>query len=434
MRKKYKLLIVLLLVVSIFMFFGVLLFKNKKDITVKENIITRNDDLLSMMLEQTIGAGDYVMTARKDWPKEGYVFNKLLSKCENGGKLTWDDTKNAIILNNNVSDKCYVYFDKVNTVVINNYSITTTDSSITITISASSADGTISTYYYSKDNGVTYVNSSSKTYTFSNLNTGTYIIKIYVKDSNNIESDKVVEDVIVLPKPTNPTIAFDNDYNVVLSGSTSKNGSVEYYYSFDNKTFKKGTTITVDSSSTIYAYAIDTLNQKSNVVNKNVIINNSTTGTVTSNYYCSHNNSYQSSSSCKNIYAAKATTELDCEEGKYDSTDDYCYITQGSFNDRSTCLQSCKNSAYSQGHTYYCPKDNNKYYCTIDVGQRKEITTYSCPNGGTLSDTTCTNTYSGSLKYKCGSTYYNDKASATRACTNYCSSGTYYNGKCYKMS
>ena len=292
------------------MFFGVLLFKNKKDITVKENIITRNDDLLSMMLEQTIGAGDYVMTARKDWPKEGYVFNKLLSKCENGGKLTWDDTQNAIILNNNVSDKCYVYFDKVNTVVINNYSITTTDSSITITISASSADGTISTYYYSKDNGVTYVNSSSKTYTFSNLNTGTYIIKIYVKDSNNIESDKVVEDVIVLPKPTNPTIAFDNDYNVVLSGSTSKNGSVEYYYSFDNKTFKKGTTIAVDSSSTIYAYAIDTLNQKSNVVNKNVIINNSTTGTVTSNYYCSHNNSYQSSSSCKNIYAAKALRSL----------------------------------------------------------------------------------------------------------------------------
>ena len=308
------------------------------------------------MLETDVGSGTYSVSSSSDWPNEEYIYNSELSKCENGSILNWDENKNVAIMKGNISDKCYLYFDKI--------------------------------------------------------------------DPNS-------------PKPTNPTLAFDSTYNVVISGSTSENGDVEYYYSLDNKNFTKGSIVSVNETSTIYAYSKDVKKRKSDVVNKTVTISNSATGTVSSNYYCSHNNSYQSSSSCKNIYAAHATTELDCEEGKYDSTYDYCYITLGSFNDRNICLQSCENSPYSQGHTFYCPRDprdNDSYYCAIDVGQRKEITTYSCPNGGTLSDTTCTNTYSGSLKYKCGSTYYNDKASATSACTNYCSSGTYYNGKCYKMS
>ena len=65
------------------------------------------------------------------------------------------------------------------------------------------------------------------------------------------------------------------------------------------------------------------------------------------------------------------------------------------------------------------------------------VTTYSCPNGGTLSSTTCTGaTYTATTKYKCSllNGYYDSQDSATSACTNYCASGTYYNSKCYKMS
>ena len=36
-----------------------------------------------------------------------------MSKCEQGSKLKWDDNNQKVILEGNVSDKCYVFFDKV---------------------------------------------------------------------------------------------------------------------------------------------------------------------------------------------------------------------------------------------------------------------------------------------------------------------------------
>ena len=67
-------------------------------------------------------------------------------------------------------------------------SVTTssTSNSITINVTGKNGDGTITKYYYSKDGGSNYIESTSKTYTFSNLTSNaTYNIKVYVKDSNN---------------------------------------------------------------------------------------------------------------------------------------------------------------------------------------------------------------------------------------------------------
>ena len=64
-----------------------------------------------MNLEQTAGAGDYKTVTQSSWPTEGYKFNAELSRCENGSTLSWDDTKKAVIVSGNLSDKCYVYFD-----------------------------------------------------------------------------------------------------------------------------------------------------------------------------------------------------------------------------------------------------------------------------------------------------------------------------------
>ena len=47
-----------------------------------------------MMLETEAGSGNYEMSTASSWPTEGYVFNSTLSKCENGGELSWDDTIN----------------------------------------------------------------------------------------------------------------------------------------------------------------------------------------------------------------------------------------------------------------------------------------------------------------------------------------------------
>ncbi len=74
-----------------------------------------NNNMLSMMLETSVGSGNYQATTRSDWPKEneGYGFNKNLSKCERGGSVTFDVDNRNVVLKHNGSDKCYVYFDKV---------------------------------------------------------------------------------------------------------------------------------------------------------------------------------------------------------------------------------------------------------------------------------------------------------------------------------
>ena len=86
---------------------------NKTDVYEEQNknSIKKNKNLLSMNLEQTAGAGDYKTVTQSSWPTEGYKFNTELSRCENGSEISWDDTKKAVIVSGNTSDKCYVYFD-----------------------------------------------------------------------------------------------------------------------------------------------------------------------------------------------------------------------------------------------------------------------------------------------------------------------------------
>ena len=71
---------------------------------------------ISMNLEQTAGAGDYKTVTQSKWPTEGYKFNSELSRCENGSKISWDDTNNTVVVSGNLSDKCYVYFDLIPTI------------------------------------------------------------------------------------------------------------------------------------------------------------------------------------------------------------------------------------------------------------------------------------------------------------------------------
>ena len=86
---------------------------NKTDVYEEQNknSIKKNKNMLSMNLEQTAGAGDYKTVTQSSWPTKGYKFNAELSRCENGSTLSWDDTKKAVIVSGNLSDKCYVYFD-----------------------------------------------------------------------------------------------------------------------------------------------------------------------------------------------------------------------------------------------------------------------------------------------------------------------------------
>ncbi len=190
MKKKKVLLISGGLLTLILIIISIVLITNNKDEKIyatnerKENV----NNFLTLMLEQSDGS--YQESTSNTWPGEGYIFNKELSSCQNGGELDYDSENNKVILYNNKSDGCYVYFDLYNKPTINSINLgKVTNNSITITVSANNGTNPISNYYYII-NDETPVSTTSNTYTFSGLNAGeTYIIKVYVVDSEGYSSD-----------------------------------------------------------------------------------------------------------------------------------------------------------------------------------------------------------------------------------------------------
>ena len=119
--KKYVLLFsIFLITISI-----LLLFDNDEKTILTNNNSGQliNTNALTMMYETEAGSGEYQVSSSNVWPQDGYIFNAELSGCENGSTLAWDDENKIVMLQANVSDKCYVYFDKESTFaeyIINN--------------------------------------------------------------------------------------------------------------------------------------------------------------------------------------------------------------------------------------------------------------------------------------------------------------------------
>ena len=400
----------------------------------------KKKDLMSLMLETEQGSGMYEASKTGEWPDGEYVFNKELSKCENGGELSWDNDKNQVVMVGNSSDKCYLYFNIDTSVTINSFTVTNTETTITISMDAQSTNGAIAKYYYSIDDGENYVSSTSNTYTFSITEIRTYKIKAYAEDGIGRKSGKKSKEQVVTAKPTNPTMAFDSTYNVVISGSTSRNGNVEYYYSLDNNSFTRGSSVTVSSTSTVYAYAVDTKNQKSDVVSKTVTIGTPQTGTVSTTYYCSKTNAYQSSSTCTYNYTGTRSSSPVCNSAMYPIYHNGKCGSRQIYNySKSECVSWCSDVAYREKPaSYACVQEGTgteSWSCYFYSAE--DPFPYTCPNGGNLSGSTCIGaTYSGSSRYKCSVSgkYYTTKSSATTGCTNYCAHGSLYNSKCYYMS
>lgn len=400
----------------------------------------KKKDLMSLMLETEQGSGMYEASKTGEWPDGEYVFNKELSKCENGGELSWDNDKNQVVMVGNSSDKCYLYFNIDTSVTINSFTVTNTETTITISMDAQSTNGAIAKYYYSIDDGENYVSSTSNTYTFNITEIRTYKIKVYAEDGIGRKSGKKSKEQVVTAKPTNPTMAFDSTYNVVISGSTSRNGNVEYYYSLDNKSFTRGSSVTVSSTSTVYAYAVDTKNQKSDVVSKTVTIGTPQTGIVSTTYYCSKTNAYQSSSTCTYNYTGTRSSSPVCNSAMYPTYHNGKCGSRQIYNySKSECVSWCSDVAYREKPaSYACVQEGTgteSWSCYFYSAE--DPFPYTCPNGGNLSGSTCIGaTYSGSSRYKCSVSgkYYTTKSSATTGCTNYCANGSLYNSKCYYMS
>ena len=196
MKKKKRIIIGLSIMCVIVICITLILITNKSSSKVLDSdldntkVENKVPSMFAIMLETQAGSGHYQESTSSLWPNSGYMFNSSLSKCENGGILTWNDETRSVNLKTSGSDKCYLYFDKYNNPTVNSVSVTdTTTISISISVSASGGTNNVATYYYSINNGE-YTSSSSNTHTFSGLNKGTtYSIKVYVKDTNGVDSE-----------------------------------------------------------------------------------------------------------------------------------------------------------------------------------------------------------------------------------------------------
>ena len=240
MKKKYIIFFIVTLVLLVALITSFNYFKTTNayidDSVNNQTKITKG---ISMNLEQTAGAGDYKTVTRSSWPTEGYKFNAELSRCENGSTLSWDDTKKAIVISGNLSDKCYVYFDIAYILPsVTKVTPTTKYNQITVTTTGTKGTNEISKYYYSINNS-SYVEGTS-TYTFTNLNEQTtYNIKVKVADTNGRMSNEyslsATTDAYKLPTIADVTTSSTlNSITINVSGKAGDGTITEYYYSKDN--------------------------------------------------------------------------------------------------------------------------------------------------------------------------------------------------------
>ena len=163
-----------------------------------------------------------------------------------------------------------------NVAKINSVTHTSTLNSITLNVNAQKGDNEIEKYFYSKDNGETYIESTSSTYTFDNLtDTTEYKIKVKVLDSYGRYSTEYLEAIAtttyILPSVTKvtPTTKY-NQITVTTTGTKGTNEISKYYYSINNSSYVEGTStytftnLTEQTTYTIKVKVADTNGRMSN--------------------------------------------------------------------------------------------------------------------------------------------------------------------------
>lgn len=163
-----------------------------------------------------------------------------------------------------------------NVAKINSVTHTSTLNSITLNVNAQKGDNEIEKYFYSKDNGATYVESTSSIYTFNNLtDTTEYKIKVKVLDSYGRYSTEYLEAIAtttyILPNVTKvtPTTKY-NQITVTTTGTKGTNEISKYYYSINNSSYVQGsstytfTNLNEQTTYTIKVKVADTNGRMSN--------------------------------------------------------------------------------------------------------------------------------------------------------------------------
>ena len=133
---------------------------------------------------------------------------------------------------------------------VNSITHTSTLNSITISVNATKGDNEIVKYLFSKDNGVTYEESTTNSYVFSGLtDTTEYKIKVKVQDSYGRYSTEYYETIAtetyILPSVTSVTpLTKYNQISVSVVVAKGTNNVAKYYYSIDGGTYAESSNAT----------------------------------------------------------------------------------------------------------------------------------------------------------------------------------------------
>ena len=276
--------------------------------------------------------------------------------------------------------------------IISNVTTSSTTNSITINVSASNGDGTITKYMYSRDNGSNWYESTSNSYTFNNLTSNTtFYVQVKVVDNNGRES--AVSNATVTTQYINPVVnsvsasnVTTNSITLSVNATAGSNSIATYYYSSNNGSsyVSSGSntyTFSGLSAGTTYnfrVYVVDSGNVKSNETTTSIATEDNSLAAYIKRQYVSdginglyyhdgvgnYENSYQEIGDSSYRFAGgdymltSKASEYDNVIELYDAPNGIVkfYCTE----DNGTYERFCSGSFYSGDWYYYLDYDENK--------------------------------------------------------------------------
>ena len=178
------------------------------------------EDAACMYAEKNNINGEYGVKV-KTLIEEGLLNKNLINPETKEAIINYQENCIAIKYDKN-ERTCKYTLDKCSEYIlphVNNANVSVTTDSLTVKIIAEAGTNKIKKYYFSKDNGITYEESTSDTYVFENLVDNTsYSIKVKVSDTLEKESNVYSIDGKTEALQTNWKIVDDGIFTVPKSG------------------------------------------------------------------------------------------------------------------------------------------------------------------------------------------------------------------------
>ena len=246
----------------------------------------------------------------------------------------------------NETSKCTeAYKVDSNEPTITNMTLEPLEDTMTITLETSDEHSGVVKYYYSKDNGSSYIESSSPNYTFVNLDEGDYLVTAYVEDSAGNISESMAKSTTIRYTTFCKQNGIDNLSDCVIA-TEMQEANVE---TAKQKVIDKGTpSFTVTSPAIVYSE-----NHASN------------TSTMTQSTYFYVSNSYTFNETT-GYYALSGAKLIDPETIDFTDGKDY-YIISGTSTSGTTMYKVVDMSVSTNSSTGAKTYTLTKYNYTASV-------------------------------------------------------------------